>query len=229
MFSVSLFAVSSALIYAGDITHDILTNSAASVNISDRLTVIIDAGHGGVDGGASGLNGTLEKELNLEVAMLLGTLLEATGYNVVYTRTDDSMLGDGSSGHRKLADLQYRLDLSKKYENAVFVSIHMNKFPVQSCRGMQLYYSGNNTGGAELAQFIRDLNKKVLQPDNNREIKKATSAIYILNRIEVPAVLVECGFVSNSEESLLLQDEEYQHKLAAVIAGAMLEYLASDT
>ncbi len=207
-------------IFAGG--NDILTNNENNVNSKNEVTFIIDAGHGGLDGGASGLNGTLEKELNLKIASLINELLTAGGYNSVMTRSDDTMLGDGGEGKAKMADLKYRLETAQKYENGIFVSIHMNKFPQENCRGMTLYYSGNHQKSESIASVIRDNTVRYLQKDNTREMKKADSAIYILNRIQIPAVLVECGFVSNPEESQLLMNEDYQKCLAMVIACSLI-------
>lgn len=219
MVFVTVFAFGLNTFAAG---NNILTNNEADVNSKKQVTFIIDAGHGGLDGGASGLNGTLEKELNLTIASLINDLLVVCGYETVMTRSDDSMLGDGKTGNVKMADLKYRLDLAQQYENGIFVSIHMNKFPKEDCRGMTLYYSGNNPISEDIAAHIRDNNIKYLQKDNTREMKKADSAIYILNRITIPAVLVECGFVSNPEESQLLMTAEYQKQLAMVIACSLM-------
>lgn len=207
-------------VFAG--SNDILTNNSNNVNTKNQLTFIIDAGHGGLDGGASGLEGTLEKDLNLKIATLINHLLSVMGYDSVMTRDKDVMLGDGEKGSAKMADLKYRLETAQKYENGVFISIHMNKFPIESCRGMTLYYSPNNAKSQEIAEKIRDNNVKYLQKDNTREMKKADSAIYILNRIQIPAVLVECGFVSNPEEAVLLMNEDYQKKLAMVIVCSVI-------
>ena len=203
-------------------SKDILTNIDNNVNSKSIVTFIIDAGHGGMDGGASGLNGSCEKDLNLKIATLVYSILTVSGNNCVMTRSDDSMLGDGAKGSAKMADLKYRLELAEKYKDGIFLSIHMNKFPKENCKGMTLYYSVNNEKSEFIASIIRDNNIKYLQSWNTREMKKADSAIYILNRITIPAVLVECGFLSNEEESALLMNQGYQKKLAMVIACSLL-------
>ena len=146
------------------------------------------------------MNGTLEKELNLQYALAANDLLSACGFKVLLTRSDDRMLGDGEKGHKKLADLRYRLNLANSHPEALLISLHMNKFPQEYCKGIQLYYSPNNGESLPLAQALHRLVKD-FQKDNNREIKEATSAIYLLDRVQIPGILVECGFLSNNEEA----------------------------
>jgi len=186
-------------------------------------TVIIDAGHGGMDGGAVSVTGSLEKDLNLDLAETLKCMLEAAGYNVVMTRTDDSMLNsDGTyPKSRKMRDLQARLEITESHPDAILVSIHMNKFPEEKYSGLQVYYSGNNSKSKEIAQNVQEMNKLVLQPNNSREIKAAGDNIYLLKNIKIPAILVECGFLSNTEEAKLLDTEIYRKKIACLIFAAI--------
>lgn len=202
----------------------ILTDNLQSVNReTEGLTVILDPGHGGQDGGASGLDGTLEKDLNLQVALRTAAILQVMGYDVILTRDKDVMLGDGADGHKKLADLQYRLNLANNSKDALLVSIHMNKFPMEYCNGIQLYYSENHEQSLVFANALHTLIKD-FQKENRREIKKATSSIYLLDRVQIPAVLLECGFLSNEKECALLQDEGYQKELALLIVSAVCAY-----
>lgn len=187
-------------------------------------TVILDPGHGGMDAGAVGIGGLQEKNLNLEISLRLKALLEAGGFEVLMTREEDVMLGDGEKGHAKLADLRYRLDLAKAHPDAILVSIHMNKFPAESCKGLTVYYGGERKESESLGGVLREKVVSLLQPDNEREMKKATSAIYLLHRLPIPGVLVECGFLSNPEDAAALQTEEYQKKLVLVLAGGILDY-----
>lgn len=191
----------------------------------DRITVIIDAGHGGRDGGASTESGVLEKDLNLAVALKLRDLVATLDADVVMTRETDVMLASESSQHKKRDDLNARLNMARERENCIFVSIHMNKFPVEKYSGLQVYYSGNNEESLALAEAIQERAGEFLRKGNARTVKKADSSIYILHHIEAPAVLVECGFLSNPEEAALLCTEEYQNKLAAVIFAAVAEYV----
>jgi N-acetylmuramoyl-L-alanine amidase len=181
---------------------------------------IIDAGHGGMDGGASAADGTVEKGLNLALSDVLRGILDVLGYNAVMTRTDDEMLSDGGKGTNKLRDLRARMEIAKTNPDALFLSIHMNKFPNTSLTGLQVWYSPNHPSSETTARLIQSAFKTYISPDNKREIKKAGSNIYLLDRIKNPAVLVECGFLSNVTEAKHLSDSAYRRQLASVIAVA---------
>ncbi len=223
----ALILVASAFVsaFSGSTVQNILTENIADVNSSAQngeLTIVLDPGHGGADGGASGANGVLEKDLNLDVALMLRDMLAFNGYNVVMTRTEDVMYYDENSTlSKKAQDTFRRVNITKDYENCVFVSIHMNKFASEKYSGLQVYYSANVDGGKELAQNIQSFAKELLQKDNNRKIKKATSTIYVLDKAVVPAVLVECGFLSNAAETDKLCDKEYRRDLATMLFMAI--------
>lgn len=188
-------------------------------------TVIIDAGHGGMDGGAVSVTGTLEKDLNLDLAFRLSDLLTAEGVNVIMTReTDDMLTVPSSRESRKMQDLKGRLKIVRSHDDAIMISLHMNKFSSAKYSGLQVYYSGNSAQSKILAELVKEANAQYLQPDNRRECKRAGSSIFLLHRAEIPAVLVECGFVSNNAEAALLDSEEYRTKLACVLSGAVLSY-----
>ena len=206
--------------------------SAISEAVTDTAPVIIlDAGHGGMDSGAVGVNGCVEKELNLSLSKDLAALLRLAGYTVIETRTDDSMLGEAEAqkGHRKQADLEGRLALAEQYPNGVLISIHMNTFPTADCKGVQVWYSQNNVASKEWAEAMQGRVKQALQPENNRKIKAATSSIYLLRHASVPAVLVECGFLSTPTECERLCDTVYQQKLALTLFDALCENLSAYT
>lgn len=187
-------------------------------------TIIIDAGHGGEDGGAISSDGTKEKDLNLSVALNLGKLLESEGYSVIYTRTDDTMLYTDSTRNKKMQDLMNRLNIAKENENAIFISIHMNKFSQEKYSGLQVFYSDNNKQSENLANIIQSNTQKFQQNENNREIKMAGSNIYLLHNIKNPAVLVECGFLSNKNECEKLRNETYRKEIALVIYSSVIEF-----
>ncbi len=195
--------------------------------LPEEFTVIIDAGHGGEDGGAVGTDGeTYEKDVNLSVALYLGQLLEAEGVNVIYTRTEDILLYDRNvdyNGRKKVLDLRARLATAQKYPHAIFVSIHMNAFGDKRYSGMQVYYSDASDEGRVLADKIQKMSR-YLSASNNRKIKKAGSSIYLLNNAPGIAVLVECGFLSNPDECYLLSREDYQKKVAFSIFQGIIEY-----
>ena len=191
------------------------------------FTVIIDAGHGGEDGGAIGIDKkTLEKDVNLSVSMYLGKLLESDGINVIYTRTEDVLLYDRNvdyDGRKKSLDLRARLDIAEQNPGAVFVSVHMNSFGDPKYSGMQVYYSDSAEDGRILAETLQKM-ARFLSPTNERMIKKANSSIYLLDRAPGTAVLVECGFLSNYEECSLLSTEDYQKKVAFAIYRGIMDY-----
>ncbi|MBQ8382879.1 MAG: N-acetylmuramoyl-L-alanine amidase [Clostridia bacterium] len=216
--------------YVSPFTDSILTEDGDNVKEADEIfgesssrpVIILDAGHGGEDSGAVGVDGVLEKELNLSLTLRLRDLLIFEGWEVILTREDDRLLYDPETAlSHKVRDLKTRLDYGARYPDAVFVSIHMNKFPAESCKGLQVYYSPNHTSSQTLAERIQSDIKTYLTPNNHRLSKKATTSIFILSRIQIPAVLVECGFISNREEALLLADEGYQKKLTAVLATSL--------
>ena len=194
-------------------------------------TVIIDAGHGGEDGGAIGKNGIYEKELNLAIAQDLAAMLRASGIDVVMTRETDILLYDRNTdyrGRKKMLDLAARVKIAESYENCIFVSIHMNSFPQDKYRGLQVYYSVNTPESKLLAENIQASVREYIQKDNNRKTKQASGNIFLLDRINHPAVLVECGFLSNAEECALLSTEEYRKKLTLAIFCGITEYISED-
>jgi len=142
-------------------------------------------------------------------------LFRISGYNVVMTRETDIMLdAEGLYGSAKMRDLRARLLIAQKYPDAVFISIHCNKFPDPTCSGLQVYYSERYDVAKSLAYSIQASSTALLQPNNKRMPKAAGSAIYVLDRAAQPSLLVECGFLSNPEEAILLSDDGYQKKLA---------------
>ncbi len=186
--------------------------------------VVIDAGHGGEDGGASA-NDVLEKDINLSISLKLRDMLTAAGVEVVMTREEDKSIYDESAGttrEKKVSDLHNRADIINSSENNILVSIHQNKFEQSKYSGTQIFYSKNNPQSELLAESIRKSVTGLIQPDNKRELKPAESSIYILDTATVPAVIVECGFISNEEEAKLLSDDNYQQKMAfAIFCGIM--------
>lgn len=185
------------------------------------VTVVLDPGHGGRDGGAVGVSSTYEKELNLEISLLLRDMLTASGINVVMTRTDDTMLSSGGGGTLKSQDLRARREIAQSIENAVFVSIHMNSFPIEKYNGLEVYYSVNNESSKTIAENLRSSVIKELNTGGNRQIKPAGENIYLLNELTCPAVLVECGFLSNPDDASRLNCPEYRQSLALVMAVSL--------
>ena len=196
-----------------------------------EMTIILDAGHGGEDAGATGVNGALEKDLNLSMSKILGEMLIDKGFAVIYTRSEDKMLYaefENIKGLRKISDLKNRCKVAKNYPNALFVSIHMNTFGDSQYSGLQVYYSENNQDSQALAEAIQSNVRKEVQPSNNRKIKPGKS-IYVLENVENTAVLIECGFLSNMEEAEKLSEKEYQKLLSFSIICGIIEYINTKT
>ena len=225
VFAMLLIGISSAfssLFNQNDMrTHIVSSGSALP-------SVIIDAGHGGEDGGAVGINGILEKDINLSIANILRDMLASRGINVIMTRTEDILLYDRNvdyKGRKKILDLSARLKIANENENCVFVSIHMNSFPEAKYSGLQVYYSKNSELSKALADSIQNTVKTHLQPDNSRLTKKADSSIFLLDRCDNPSVLVECGFLSNPNECAKLCSEDYRKKLSLAIIDGICSYI----
>lgn len=190
--------------------------------------VVIDAGHGGEDGGAVATDGTAEQAINLEIAKILETQLNAFGVQTVMTRTtEDSIHSDGTNTirERKVSDIHNRMHIMETTENCMFVSIHQNKYESSTQWGTQVFYSPNTTASAQLAECIQSSVISMLQPSNKRMIKKSDSSIYLLYYAKKTAVLVECGFVSNPSETEKLKDPKYQKQMAFAIAMGILNYM----
>ena len=202
---------------------------ASSMPITQK-TVIVDAGHGGDDGGAIGIDGTVEKDINLDIALKLEKILKFYGFNVIMTRTQDVMTCDDgldSLRKRKISDIHNRFELMRKNPDAIFISVHQNKFEDSSQHGTQVFYSGNDERSKELAEAIQTSVTLTLQRKNDRVVKKSGSGIYLLYHAKIPAVIVECGFISNSDEVKKLKDESYRMKLAILIADGLLKYISN--
>lgn len=192
----------------------------------DMPHIVIDAGHGGEDGGAEA-DGVLEKDINLNIANKLADVLRLCGYRVTEIRDEDiSVYTDDAETLRqkKTSDLKRRAEIFNEDVNNIVVSIHQNKFDNSAYSGTQVFYSTNNENSAILAESIRNSVVSLLQKDNTRELKPANSDIYVLDHAQVPAVIVECGFLSNSEERAKLLDERYQSEMAYAVAMGVLEY-----
>ena len=229
LFSLFFLTVLFLLIFLGQrISPSIPSIAQIPTNQSARPIIVIDAGHGGEDGGAIGVNGIYEKDVNLNIALFLDEWLRADGYETVLTRSEDILLYDKNSnyhGQKKVQDLAARRKIAEEHENVVFISIHMNAFPEAKYCGLQVYYSKNEPSSQALAAEIQARTRELLLPDNTRKIKAAGENIYLLDRLTCPAVLVECGFLSNPEECEKLSDTEYQKKLAFSLYLSLVNYL----
>lgn len=201
--------------------------SSAAVSGKESV-VVIDAGHGGEDGGAVAQDGTLEQIINLEIARQLELQLQALGVQTVMTRTTEDSIHDAGATtirEKKVTDIHNRMAIMENTDNCIFVSIHQNKFADGSQWGTQVFYSPNTSSSAELADSIQTTVVSMLQPQNKRVIKKSDSSIYLLYYAKKTAVLVECGFISNANETAKLKDAQYQKQMAFAISMGILNYL----
>ena len=201
-----------------------------NVSAKSNITIVIDAGHGGEDGGCEG-NGLIEKSLNLDIALILAEMLENEGISVVLTRETDKLLYDPNSnyeGKKKAQDVRARLEIAQNCENPVLVSIHMNYFAQTQYSGLQVWYSKNDSRSRILANLIQAEVKSKLQPNNKRSIKESTSSIFLLHNASFPAVLVECGFLSNKEDAIALGDAKYRQLLAKTVFQAIMNYISQN-
>ncbi len=199
----------------------------ASTMPNNELVIVLDAGHGGIDGGCSSADGVPEKGINLNILLNLRDMLTMAGYKVEVTRdTDKSIHDKGVEGitNQKRSDMNNRLALFNKYPNAICLSIHQNQFTDPKYSGAQMFYSENNNSQF-LAQTIQDKFVEYLQPDNKREIKPCGEELFLCYYSKNPTVMVECGFLSNVEEANKLKTGEYQKEIAFTIFAAINEYL----
>ncbi len=219
---VPLTLVSTLIILTGCFYNKTVPTNITSVT---KKTVVIDPGHGGEDGGTVAADGTLEKDINLAVALDCADLLRVFGFTVEMTRQTDMSLGDASLKtvrERKTDDLMKR---AERYRRAdICISIHQNYFSQEKYSGTQVFYSPNHPAGKALADAIQSSVKTYLQPDNKRETKVG-KGIYLLDHAEKPTVLVECGFLSNLAERERLKSEEYQKQLSCALLQGLTEYL----
>lgn len=191
--------------------------AAALLPLSDAV-IVLDAGHGGWDPGKTGTDGADEKELNLAIVEKLAAYLEAGGAEVILTRAADTALGGG-----KRADMAERKEIADASGGDMLISIHQNAFPSAAARGAQVFYHGESERGRLLAESVQESLRSRLADGNQRQAKE-NQAYYILRMTELPAVIVECGFLSNREEEALLNDAGYQEKLAWAIYCGILDY-----
>lgn len=193
-------------------------------NEDQRRTVVIDAGHGGFDPGKVGVNGALEKDINLAIAMQLKELLELNDLNVVMLRTEDVGLYLEGDSNKKALDLKRRVQLMAEAKPVLAVSIHQNSFPQESAYGAQVFYYTDSEQGKEFAKIMQATLKEFIT-DGNHRLEKPNKDYYLLKKSTCPLIIVECGFLSNQMEAKLLITEKYQREMAWVIHLGVMRYL----
>ena len=190
---------------------------------SSKYTVVIDAGHGGIDGGCEGkTTGIYESELNLVYTKILAKMLNNYGISVVMTRSDEKGLYNSDATNLKRSEMKKRQEIIENTKPDLVVSIHMNSYPLKTCRGAQTFYKKGNEIGKKLASDVQS--ELASQIDYSKKSAKVGD-YYILNCNDLPSVLVECGFLSNPQEELLLQDKTYQEKLCYALTCGIIRFL----
>jgi len=189
-------------------------------------TVVLDAGHGYPDEGAESANGVSEASINLVITKKVQTLLEQSGSNVILTRSDENGIYDLSAStirEKKVSDIKNRVKIGNESSADAFVSIHLNKIPQSQYYGWQAFFKANNEKSEELAKSLQEELNASIQKENKREALKITGK-YIIEHVEIPIAIIECGFLSNPQEAKLLQQDEYQNKIAWGIYNGIMDY-----
>lgn len=218
-----LFLLFVSVLFLFETGYDVPAISDAEVT----QTVIIDAGHGGEDGGASDASGALEKQINLQISQKLEHILNLCGINTEMTRREDVSLSSGEKSTvrgRKAEDIKLRVKKISDTPNATLISIHQNFFPEKKYKGAQVFFTDNNAYNNDFAKSVQQYLKYGIDEQNNRSEKHSDKSIFLLRNVNCPAILVECGFLSNDEEALLLKKDTHQTKIATSIAAGFLAY-----
>lgn len=200
---------------------------AASASVNKVPLILLDAGHGGFDGGAVAADGTAEKDINLAVVLKLNVLLRAMGFDTRLIRsTDTSVDTEGSTiRERKRSDILYRYSLMEQNRDGIYLCVHQNCYGSASSHGAQIFYTAQNADSKALAQAVQSAMIRLVQPDNHRQIKACTKDVYLIYHAPCTAVLIECGFLSNACDLQNLKNGDYQGKVAFAILDGLLESL----
>lgn len=223
---INLSIIFSIFIYSLASNNLLNTQTTSSTPISNH-TIILDAGHGNPDGGATGYDGSVESDLNLDIVLKLQNLLESSNCTVILTRSDENGIYEADSNtirEKKVSDMKNRVEIANNSNAEMFVSIHMNKLEQSQYSGWQTFYKNQDDDSKKIAENIQISLNNFLKKQNSRTIK-SISGIYLTKNVKIPLVLVECGFLSNAEENKLLQTDSYQNELAWSIYIGLMDYL----
>jgi N-acetylmuramoyl-L-alanine amidase len=192
--------------------------------------IILDAGHGGPDGGSSAADGTRESDLNLEIVLRLEDLLSLLGQPTLLVRETDTDLSDASAAtiaQKKVSDIRNRVSLANATEDGLLVSIHQNTYSEEKYSGAQVFYSPTGDSQA-LAEALQSSLQANVDPENRRKAKEISQNVYLMRHITIPGVLVECGFLSNPQEAAKLKTDDYQKQLAVALGVSLVNYLSAE-
>ena len=201
------------------------TKETVALPVSNKV-IVVDAGHGEPDGGAVSSNGISEAEINLKIALKLHNLLEQSGATVMLTWSDENGIYDldkETLKQKKVSDIKNRVKIGNSSSADIFVSIHLNKIPQQQYSGWQTFFKKDCENGKKLATAIQENLKQAVQKENDRVPMKIDN-VYIVKNVEIPLTIVECGFLSNTEEEKQLQDDNYQNRLSWGIYNGIIDY-----
>lgn len=225
-FSLGIFSNNNLEVSSNnDLSSDSESILTSSLPIANH-TIILDAGHGSPDGGAIGTDGSIESELNLEVVLKLQKFLEASNCNVLLTRSDENGIYETTADtirEQKISDMKKRADIANESNAEAFISIHMNTLSQNDYSGWQTFYKNKDDTSKKIAENIQTSLNYFIKKENSRTIK-SISGIYLTKNVDIPLVIVECGFLSNEEENKLLQTDEYQSELAWSIYIGIMDY-----
>ena len=224
--AITTVIVLSLMLVSAFVTNKAINVHNENVQLKERTCVVIDAGHGGVDGGAVSCTGVEESQINLEIALRLNDLMHLLGINTYMIRTEDvSIYTDGNSiAAKKVSDLKERVRIINQTPNAILISVHQNYFQDSRYSGSQVFYYRD----AKLAKQLQTALVQTLKPESKRKAKKA-NGVYLMQNVNCPAALIECGFLSNPAEEEQLRDAEYQKKLCCVISSVVSCYIYNNS
>lgn len=205
-----------------------LAGNGQNESSSDGLSIVIDAGHGGIDPGKVGINDALEKDINLALALKLRDKFSQDSIRIILTRDSDTSLYSEGSTNKKAEDMQTRCKIISDASPIFTVSLHQNSYPSPEVCGAQVFYFGQSQDGKKLADMIQDSLISNVDPDNHR-VAKANESYYLLKKTPTPTVIVECGFLSNPTEADLLLTDDYQNQLVDAIYNGIQNYLSEST
>lgn len=215
-----------AIVFGIDVYY--LRTSAQESEQENLPLIIIDAGHGGEDGGTQSSSGIVEKDINLSISKKIEKILTLYGFETLMIRTEDSLIYDKDCKtirEKKVSDIHNRMKILEQHPDSIFLSIHQNHFDQSKYSGAQVFYSKNNPESQIIAECIQATIISNLQHENTRAVKPSGTEIYLLYHVKSPAVMVECGFLSNGAEAQLLNDDEYQTKMSVAVVQGVLTYL----
>lgn len=222
-FTMNVFLLAAAFILGREVA--IYTQGEVlETRLPAKYKVVVDAGHGGMDPGKVGINGALEKDINLAIAKKLAVFLKMSDVEVVLTRESDEGLYDDKKPNKKVQDMKARLSKINEEAPELAVSIHQNSYEQESVEGAQVFYYGTSIEGKKAAEIVQ---QQILDgfPDLYHREAKSNESYYLLKKSKVPLIIVECGFLSNHQEAERLKDSDYQEKMAWQIHMAILKYL----